>query len=810
MRCLPGSACATSNAARLIDFACFAVLCVFALGIRFTREEFVSRKGAKNRKGRKEIVRMEVQMNRRFFLLVIIIAGVSHAFAQQPDPAILTLSRIYSSKEFVSQTLGPVRWLGDVGGYTRLEPSATVKEGQDIVRYDVATGRREVLVAADRFIPKGSSTPLAIENYYWSSNRTLLLVYTNSQRVWRQNTRGDYWILNLSSGSLTRLGGDAKPSTMMFAKFSPDGTRVGYVRENNLYVESLADNRITRLTDDGSRTIINGTFDWVYEEELDLRDGWRWSPDGNHIAYWQLDAAGVRDFTLINNTDSLYPKIIPVQYPKAGEQNSASRIGIVGAGGGATRWLEVPGDPRNYYIARMDWAASSDEVALQQLNRLQNTNLVMLGDIRTGAVKTILTEKDDAWVDVDSDLEWLDGGKRFLWMSERDGWRHAYSVARDGTSIKLITTGAFDLTNIESVDESGGWLYYRASPENATQRYLYRAALDGSGKQERLTPASQPGTHTYNISPGAKFAFHTYSAFGRPPQTDLVSLPGHANLRTMVANAAVIENVSKLKRGPREFFRVDIGGGIELDGWMIKPPDFDPSKKYPVLFHVYGEPAGQTVLDSWGSTNYLWHVMLSQQGYIVMSVDNRGTPAPRGRKWRKVVYRQIGVLASQEQAAAAKAIIDRWKFVDAARIGIWGWSGGGSMTLNMMFRHPEIYKTGMSVAPVSNQRYYDTIYQERYMGLPQQNAEDYKRGSPITFADKLQGNLLLVHGTGDDNVHYQNTEALINALVAANKPFTLMSYPNRTHSISEGPNTTRHLFELLTRYLHENLPAGPR
>lgn len=742
--------------------------------------------------------------------ILTVIAAALQAAAQQADPSILTLDRLFSSTEFVSDTLGPVRWLDDGAGYTRLEPSPSVKEGRDIVRYDVETGRREVLVAADRFVPNGSSTPLAIENYNWSPNKKLLLIFTKSQRVWRQRTRGDYWVLSLDSGKLVKLGGEAKPSTLMFAKFSPDGTRVGFVRENNVFVEDLADNRILRLTDDGSRTIINGTFDWVYEEELDLRDGWRWSPDGKHIAYWQLDASGVRDFNLINTTDSLYPTIIPVQYPKAGEQNSASRVGVVSARGGATQWLAVPGDPRNHYIARMDWAANSDEVALQQLNRLQNTNLVLLGDRRSGKVKTILTEKDDAWVDVDSDPEWLDGGKRFLWVSERDGWRHAYTVSRDGSSMKLITVGAFDLTNVESVDEAGGWLYYRASPDNATQRYLYRAALDGSGKQQRLTPVNQPGTHTYNIAPRAGYAFHTWSSFGRPPQTDLIRVSAHTSLRIVVENAAVIERVGKLTRGPAEFFRVDIGGGVQLDGWMIKPPGFDPSKKYPVLFHVYGEPAGQTVLDAWGSNNYLWHLMLSQQGYIVMSVDNRGTPAPRGRAWRKIVYRQIGVLASIEQAAAAKAIIDRWKFVDASRIGIWGWSGGGSMTLNMMFRYPEIYKTGISVAPVANQRYYDTIYQERYMGLPQQNAEDYKRGSPITFADKLQGNLLVVHGSGDDNVHYQNTEALINALVAANKPFTMMEYPNRTHSISEGPNTTRHLYELLTRYLRENLPSGPR
>jgi len=336
--------------------------------------------------------------------VVILTVLALHAVAQQSDPSLVTVARLYSSPDFVSQTLGPVQWLDNGAGYTRVEPSTTVKEGRDIVRYDVETGRREVRVAAERLTPAGSSKPLAIDNYAWSTDGKLLLVFTNSQRVWRQNTRGDYWVLNLASGKLTRLGGDAKPASLMFAKFSPDGARVGYVRDNNIYVENLADNRITSLTKDGSRTIINGTFDWVYEEELDLRDGWRWSPDSNHVAYWQLDASGVGDFHLINNTDSLYPVLIPIPYPKAGTQNSAGRVGIVGAQGGATKWLDVPGDPRNHYIARMDWAANSDEVALQQLNRLQNTNLVMLGDRRTGRVRTILTERDDAWVDVDSDI----------------------------------------------------------------------------------------------------------------------------------------------------------------------------------------------------------------------------------------------------------------------------------------------------------------------------------------------------------------------------------------------------------------------
>ena len=595
----------------------------------------------------------------------------------------------------------------------------------------------------------------------------------------------------------------------MFAKFSPDGRRVGYVRGNNLYVEDLLTGRIRQLTSNGSPTLINGTFDWVYEEELDLRDGWRWSPDSQSIAFWQLDSTGVGEFNLINNTDSIYPKLTPIPYPKVGTTNSSARVGVVSVIGGLIRWLAVPGDPRNNYIAEMDWAGNSTEIMLQHLNRRQNIVEVLLANARSGQVRTILSEKDDAWVDLRvSDLRWLDGGQSFTWISERDGWRHLYVVSRDGRDVRLITPGDFDITSVDNVDETDGSFYYTASPDNPAQRYLYRGRLDGKGPAERVSPQELPGTHSYDISPHGGLAFHSYSTFTTPPVTDLVRLPQHTTVRPLVANTALLAKVKSIKRGPSEFFRVDIGNGIQLDGWMIKPPDFDPAKRYPVLFYVYGEPAAQTVLDRWGSTNTLWHLMLAQQGYIVVSVDNRGTPAPRGRAWRKVVYRQIGILAPQEQAAAAK-VIQRWSFVDPARIAVWGWSGGGSMTLNQMFRHPDIYRVGMSVAPVSDQLLYDTIYQERYMGLPQDNAADYKNGSPITYVDGLQGKLLVVHGSGDDNVHFQNTEKLVNALVAANKPFTMMEYPNRRHDISSGANTMRHLYELLTRFLRDNLPAGP-
>ncbi len=720
----------------------------------------------------------------------------------------LTLDRIFNSADFRGERFGPARWLEDGSGYTTLERSEK-GSGKDIVRYDTESGKRQILVSADLLTPKGASTPLQIEDYSWSPDGSYLMIFTNSQRVWRQNTRGDFWVLNLKTRDLKQLGGKAKPSSLMFAKFSPDNRKVCYVSENNVYVEDVNSGEQRQLTSDGSVTIINGTFDWVYEEELNLRDGMRWSPDSRKIAYWQLDAAGVRDFLLINNTDSLYSFVTPVQYPKTGTTNSACRVGIVSIDGGDTRWIDVPGDPRNNYIARMDWAASSDEIVLQHLNRGQNTLRVMLGDVRTGKVRTILTEKDDAWIDIGDDLKWVENGKRFTWVSERDGWNHVYLVSRTGSVVSAATPGEYDVVDIQHIDEKGGWLYFLASPENPTQRYLYRARMNGKGKPERLSPSDQAGRHSYTVAPNGIWAFHTFTSFGEPPSTELVRLPSHKVVRSLAPNTQLRETVHALKRAPAEFFRVDIGGGVQLDGWMIKPPDFDPSKKYPLLFHVYGEPAGQTVMDQWGGSGYLWHLMLAQKGYIVVSVDNRGTPAPRGRAWRKSVYKQIGILASTDQAAAAK-VTTTWPYVDATRVGIWGWSGGGSMTLNMMFRYPDIYQTGMSVAPVADQKYYDTIYQERYMGTPQENPEGYKNGSPITFADGLKGNLLLVHGTGDDNVHFQNSEALINRMVELNKKFTMMAYPNRSHGIYEGKNTTRHLYELLTGYLMDHLPAGPR
>ncbi|MDI1241525.1 MAG: S9 family peptidase [bacterium] len=746
----------------------------------------------------------------RVALVIVALSSFSGLFAQTSQPAVdpkLTVDRIFNSGEFQPERFGGFEWLKDGDSYAKFEPSVKVKGAMDLVRYQIDTEKRDVLLSADRLIPQGETKPIEMDGYDWSADGKKLLIYTNSQKVWRYNTRGDYWVLDLGSGKLSKLGGDAKPATLMFAKFSPDGTKVGYVRENDLYVDDVATGKITRLTKDGSHTLINGTSDWVNEEEFDLRDCWRWSPDSRSIAFWQFDASGIEDFILVDNTQGLYPKLTKIPYPKTGTQNAAVRVGVIDASGGAIKWLETPGDQRNNYIVSVDWANPNDY--LQHFNRLQNTLQVLVADARSGKSRSILTEKDDAWVDLTlPEMRWLDDGKRFLWVSERDGWRRPYSVSADGRDIKPLTKGSFDAMSIQSVDQAGGWVYYIASPDNATQRYLHRSRLDGSGTDERVTPAEFQGWNSYNFSPSSKWAIQSSSAFGKPSRVDLLKLSDKSVARNIVANSALRAKLDQLPKGPVEFFRTDVGNGVALDGWMMKPPNFDPLKKYPVLYYAYTEPAGTTVNDQWSGAQYFWFLMLTQQGYIVASVDNRGTPSPRGREFRKSIYRKIGVLSSADQAAAVKSMLAKMPYLDASRVGIWGWSGGGVATLNAMFRYPDIYKMGMAVAPAPDNRYYDTIYTERYMGLPQDNAKDYDNTAATTFADGLKGDLLIVHGTGDDNVHYQQTEYLIDKLIAANKVFTVMPYPNRTHSISEGQGTTRHLYSLLTRYLNEKLPVN--
>lgn len=749
---------------------------------------------------------------------IITLSACSNLGSTQPDdeskPAEvtgtsqLTPEKIFASDIFSIDRPAPTRWLKDGSGYTTLEQSDSA-DGRDIVRYHPETNERTVLVSAEQLTPQGRDKALHIADYVWSDDGDKVLIFTNTKRSWRTHTLGDYWVLDRSNNELRKLGGNAPESTLQFAKFNPQGTKVAYVMQNNIYVQNLHSFTINALTSDGNETIVNGTFDWVNEEEFFLRDGFRWSPNGKHIAYWQLDTEGTPVFTMINNTDELYPTLKEFPYPKVGETNAAMRIGVMPASGGKTQWMDIPGDPRQHYLVRMNWAGNSEQLLIQQLTRKQHINRAFISDIETGRSQELLRENTDSWAEYVDDIHFLNDGREFTWLSERSGYRHIYRVQRDSGRTTAVTRGNWDVVEVLRVNEDNGWVYFIASPETPLERYLFRASLDGSGRLERLTP-DMDGTHSYSISQDAKYAEHTFHSVNQVPVTKMVSLPDHKVIRTVVDNTDAQQAVENVEKQPVEFFRVEARDGLELDGYIMKPTDFDPSKEYPILFYVYGEPWGQTVANKWGGSLYLWHTMLTQQGYIVASIDNRGTKSPRGFDWRRSIYKNLGVVTVRDQYDALQQMLERWDFIDESRVGIWGHSGGGSQTLNALFRYPDAYNMGMALAPVPDLTLYDTIYQERYSGLLPESAERYKETSAITHAENLEGDLLLVHGTGDDNVHFQGSERLVNELIKHGKQFEFFAYPNRSHGIYEGEGTTLHLRTMMTEFVKENLPAGGR
>ena len=600
---------------------------------------------------------------------------------------------------------GMVNWMKDGEHYSKIERNAT--GGFDVMAYSAKDNSKEVLIPADKLINPATGKPISVRSFTFSEDNNQVLIYTNTRRVWRMDTRGDYWVLNIQTGKLQQIGKARPEATLMFAKFSPDGTRVAYVSQNNIFVETLADGSVVQLTTDGNEKIVNGTFDWVYEEEFGCRDGFRWSPDGQYIAYWQSDTNGTGWFDIINNVDSIYPTIQRFPYPKAGTTNSAVKVGYAPAKGGATTWVNIPGDSRNNYIPRMEFIPESNELFIQQMNRQQNTNKVWIAKIGENNPVNIFTDTDAAWVETNDNIHWLKGNKFFTWESERSGYRHLYRVSRDGKDIQPITKGDFDYISEVGVDMEKGLVYFMATPENFTQRYLYQAKLFGKGEVKRLSPADQAGQHRYNMSPSGKWAVHTFSNAQTPPIIDMVAFPNHKSVRLITDNAKAREQWKALGLNNKEFFKVQ-SGDWTLDGWMIKPVNFDASKKYPVILDIYGEPASSTVQDSWSGS--MWHQHLANLGYIVISIDNRGANVPRGREWRKCIYGEIGTLASLDQSNGLKDLARHYSFIDASRIGVTGWSGGGSQTLNCMFRYPDVFHTGIAVAFVSDYRLYDTIY----------------------------------------------------------------------------------------------------
>ena len=746
-------------------------------------------------------------------VFVLMITEINGLFAQPlKDSSLLTIDRIFLDHEFTKNRLKPLHWIDNGNSYLTLEPAENRKGIYELVRFDSKSGRREIFISADELTPEGGDQPLVIENFSFSDDESKVLIFTNSKRVWRSNTKGDFWVFDRKERTLKKLGKDFPPSSLMFAKFSKDNRYVAYVHDFNLYKENFKTGEVTQLTFDGNGKIINGTFDWVYEEEFGCRDGFRWSDDGKNIAFWQLDASKIGTFYMINNTDSVYSKVIPIQYPKAGYDPSSCKVGYVEVTNGRITWIPVPGDPVQHYIPAMQWL-DDHRLLIQQLNRKQNELNIYVFDLSDKNLKKIYTETEKTWVDLtypdvtaqhwgDNDLPVVDKGKAVLRMTENDGWRHVHKIDIENGEIRNLTPGSYDVASVCRVADKK--LYLMASPSNTAERYLYSVGMNGKGDTVSVTPAGYDGVSLYNISPNGKFAVHTFTSVNEPGSADLITLPGHRVLRNLMNNEALKKKLAGLQLPKTGFFTVTTRDGLEIPGRMILPAGFDSTKKYPVLFHVYGEPWGQVAVNSWIG---MWNIMLAQQGYIIIDMDNRGTPCLLGSEWRKSIYGKVGIINSHDQAMAAAEVL-KWDFIDTARVAVWGWSGGGSMTLNLMFRYLEIYKTGMAVAAVTNELIYDNIYQERYMGLPQENMEGYIEGSPVTYAKNLKGNLLLVHGTGDDNVHYQGEEMLINELIKYNKLFSFMPYPNRSHGIYEGKNTRRHLYTLLTRYLNDHCEPG--
>lgn len=731
---------------------------------------------------------------RRVLALAVVAAGAmvgtaTATAAQNP----ISVERIFGSDEF--RTRGAtVQWLDGAGDeFLTIEP-AEGERGTDLWLEGIRSGTRTRLVDGTALASSDTAGPPTVSSVSWSADGSRLLLFTDAQQVWRQATRGTYLVYEPETGRTIPVSTES--GTQMFAKFSPHGDRVAFVRNNDIYMTDLETGQEHRLTYDGSEVIINGTSDWVYEEELGLRDAWRWSPDGQRIAFWQFDQSPIQTFYMMDDSP-VYSEPVPLRYPKAGSDNSRVRIGVFELATGQVTWVDT-GDDEEAYLARMDFAASPDEIVIQRLNREQDRLDLLIADARAGTSRVILTESAPSWIDVNDDFRWLSGGERFLWTSERDGFRHIYLYDRSGELIQQLTEGPWEVNRIEGVDASEQWVYYTAINPTPTERQLFRVRLR-DGRIQRIS--TEPGVHSISMAPDASAYLDVYSRNGIPPVYRLHDANGGV-LRVLEDNSEVARRIAETGATRPTFFGFITSDGVRLNGWMIRPPDFDPLQQYPVLLYVYGGPGSQTVTDAWGGSRYLWHQALAAQGYIVVSVDNRGTGG-RGRDFKNLVYRKLGEWEANDQIEAAR-YLGTLPYVDENRIGIWGWSYGGYLTALTLMQGGDLFAAGVAVAPVTDWRLYDTIYTERFMLTPQENPEGYDASAPLNHVDKLTSDFLLIHGTADDNVHFQNSVLLAEALQRAGKQFDFMMYPGQNHSIA-ARGAPLHLFTLMTDWLRENL-----
>lgn len=721
---------------------------------------------------------------RKLIYLFLATFFVLNLYAQERRP--VNLDDIWKTPIWREQSIDDVNWLKSGSLYTTLEDG-------NIEVFDITTGKK-VRTMLDGKILRVDTSILAIQNYSINADESQILIETNREPIYRRSSRANFYLYNLTTKKLTAIQPGKKIS---LATLSPDGKMLAYTWQNNLYTYDLTTGNEKAITTTGKiNEIIHGSSDWVYEEEFEFWKAFHWSPDSKKIAFLSFDESQVPTYNM-QMWGSLYPKDYKFKYPKAGEKNSKVDVSIYDVASGKTLELNE-GSENDQYIARMQWTQSSNLLSIRRMNRLQNQIELIHADATTGQLTTVLKESTKTFFEINDDLVYLKNGKQFIYNTDVSGYPHIYLYDMSGKLIRQVTSGNWEMANFLGLDESKNQLYFMSTEDGSIQRQLVRIGLDGKGKT-KLSQGS--GTHRVTFNPSFTYYIDNFSSAAQPTVYGLYKSDGKL-VKVLQDNAELKKKMEGLQMAPKTFFEVTNSQSVKLNAWMIKPLNFDPNKKYPLLMHCYGGPGHQTVTDAWSGPDFFWYQMLASQGYIVVSVDNRGTGG-KGSDFRKSTYAQLGKLECEDQIDAAKYFAKQ-SYIDADRIGIWGWSFGGYLTSLCLTKGADVFKTGIAVAPVTNWRFYDSIYTERYLKLPQENAVGYDENSPVTFADKLKGNYLLVHGTGDDNVHFQNAVSMVNALVKANKPFESFYYPNRNHGIYGG-STRLHLYTMMTDFLLRKL-----
>jgi dipeptidyl-peptidase-4 len=728
-----------------------------------------------------------------YLLLVMLVLAASQTRAQQKLK--LTVEDIWAKPTFAAKSVYGVNWMKD-GRYYSSEVADNQNQVADLVKMDVTTGQPvSTIVEGENLKIAGSEKPLDYDSYAFSADESKVLFATETEPIYRRSSKANYYLYDLASKKLTPLSSGGKQS---YATYSPDGKFVAFVRDNNLFLTDLSNMQEKQLTSDGKfNQIINGSSDWVYEEEFEFAQGFFWSPGSDKIAFYTFDESQVKEYNM-QLWGNLYPNDYRFKYPKAGEANSVVSVSVYHLKSGKSVKMNT-GNEKDQYLPRVKWTADNDLLSILRMNRLQNTLEILHAKASNGESKVVLTEKDNAYVEVTDDLTYLSNGKEFVFSSEKDGYRHLYLYEMNGKEKRQLTKGNWEVANFLGTDEKNGLLYFTSTEISPMTRQLYRVNLKGKGKT-RLTPEN--GTHTINLSPDFRYYLDYFSTANSPLVVSLHTAKDGKTIKTLEDNAALKSRLAQYETSKQEFFDFKTTENVSLNGWMIKPANFDASKKYPVLMFVYGGPGNQQVNDAWNSKDFMWYQMLAQKGYMIVCVDNRGTGG-RGAAFKKSTYANLGKLESQDQIETAKYLAGL-PYVEKSRIGIWGWSFGGYMTLLSLTKGADMFKAGIAVAPVTNWRYYDSVYTERFLKTPQENAAGYDENSPVQYADKLKGKLLLIHGTGDDNVHVQNAIAMTDALIKANKQFESFYYPNRNHGIYGG-NTRLHLYKQMTDFIERNL-----